>query len=278
MSVVQALLRQRHNYYRSLLIVEVLALVGLRALQQLPQLVSVVYLVIAGVGVLMDSPLLRKNRLNSHLKGKVMRQQEHHILQRVLKRRRWIEVGWLVAAAVELLWQACLVLAPAVAIQLSVLHIVVWLTLMLYVLWALMNGLAEEPLFNGFLLMGAAAGYLLIGFTGGILFNSLLVLDPGAFHLQPSHHPQLPVAIAHAPQMLAAAFGSLTTLGSTALNSNSLTSISASVAITIVGQLYVAILIAGVLGKPRHLSAVRKAAHRRHPAAEASPRLRRNRS
>jgi hypothetical protein len=28
-----------------------------------------------------------------------------------------------------------------------VLHIVVWLTLMLYVLWSLMNALAEEPLF-----------------------------------------------------------------------------------------------------------------------------------
>ena len=54
-------------------------------------------------------------------------------------------------------------------------------------------------------------------------------------------------AIAHAPQMLGAAFGSLTTLGSAALNEQSLTSVSASVGITIVGQLYVAILIAGVL-------------------------------
>jgi FtsH-binding integral membrane protein len=275
MSVVQALLKQRHSYYRALLIVEVVALAGLRALQEVPQLVSVAYLVISGVGVLMDSPLLPKNRLTRHLGGNVMHQREHHNLQRVLKRRKWLEIGWLVAAGVELVWQAALVLAPPLAVQLSVLHIVVWLTLMLYVLWSLMNALAEEPLFNGSLLMGAAAGYLLIGFTGGIMLNSLLVLDPAAFHLSPSAHQTLPAGIAQAPQMLGAAFGSLTTLGSAALNPESLTSLSASVGITIVGQLYVAILIAGVLGKPRQLAAVRKAAHRRRQAGGTSPRLRR---
>lgn len=229
MTVIHALLRQRHRYYRNLLIVELIALISLRALQQAPQLVSLVYLVISGVGVLADTPLLPGNRL----------------------------------------------LSPAVAVQLSVLHIVVWLGLLLYVLWALMNALAEEPTFSGAMLMGAAAGYLLIGFTGGIMLNSLLVLDPAAFHLPASVHPQLPVGIAHAPQMLGAAFGSLTTLGSAVLNPESLTSVSASVGITIVGQLYVAILIAGVLGKPRQLAAVRKAAHRRQQAEGASPRLRR---
>ena len=37
------------------------------------------------------------------------------------------------------------------------------------------------------------------------------------------------------------------------LKNGNLTSLTASVGITIVGQLYVAILIAGVLGKPREL-------------------------
>jgi hypothetical protein len=40
----------------------------------------------------------------------------------------------------------------------------------------------------------------------------------------------------------------------------------ASVGIAVVGQLYIAILIAGVLGKPRQLAAVRKAAVRRASA------------
>lgn len=276
MTVVHALLSQRHNYYRALLTVEVIALIGLRALQQTPQLVSLVYLLISGVGVFADSPLLPQNRLTPHLKNNPVPHGTHERLQRILKRRRILEQGWLLAAAVELLWQVSLLMAPVLAVQLSVLHMVVWLALLLYVLWALMNALAEEPVFSGSLLMGAAAGYLLIGFTGGIVLNSLLAVDPAAFHLPPTTHA-LPLAIAHAPQMLGAAFGSLTTLGSASLNPQSLTSVSASVGITIVGQLYVAILIAGVLGKPRQLTAVRKAAHHRRRRTLPSPRLRRDR-
>lgn len=280
MSVVHTLLMQRHRFYRDLLIVEVLALISLRPLQHAPQLVSLVYLLISGVAVLMDSPLLPRNRLTPDLGASAIPARQHPQLQRVLQRRRWLKNGWLLAAGVELLWQTSLLLAPALAVQLSVLHVVVWLALMLDVLWSLISALAEEPVFSGALVMGAAAGYLLIGFTGGIVLNSLLVLDPSAFQLPASraeHLEHLPVAIAQAPQMIGAAFGSLTTLGSSVLSGQNLTSVSASVAITIVGQLYVAILIAGVLGKPRQLSAVRKAAHpmRRRPAP--SLRLRRTR-
>lgn len=274
MTVITALLKQRHSYYRNLLIVEVIALISLRALQQAPQLVSLVYLVISGVGVLADSPLLPRNRLTRQLERNPLPLRGQQRLQRILQRRLLLEKSWLMAAALELLWQASLLMAPVMAVQLSVLHMVVWIALLLYVLWALMNALAEEPIFSGSLLMGAAAGYLLIGFTGGIVLNSLLAIDPAAFQLHPTGH-QLPLAIAHAPQMLGAAFGSLTTLGSAALNEQSLTSVSASVGITIVGQLYVAILIAGVLGKPRQLTAVRKAAHRGRQVGATSPRLRR---
>ncbi|QVV68838.1 hypothetical protein [Synechococcus sp. LA31] len=275
MTVVSALLRQRHNFYRVLLIVEVLALIGLRPLQQAPQLVSVVYLLIGGVPVLLDSPLLPQNRLSPQWRNAVIPQTDHHHLQRAIRRRRWLQYGWLGAAGVEVLWQLSLLLLPVVAVQLSVLHVAVWLALMLYVLWTLMGALAEEPVFNGALLMGAAAGYLLIGFTGGIVLNSLLVLDPAAFSLSGTAHNNLPAAIAYAPEMLGAAFGSLTTLGSSVLNEKSLTSVSASVGITVVGQLYVAILIAGVLGKPRHIADVRKAAHTSRRSQAPSPKLRR---
>ena len=211
MTVVSALLRQRHNFYRVLLIVEVLALIGLRPLQQAPQLVSVVYLLIGGVPALLDSPLLPQNRLSPQLRNAVIPQKDHHHLQRAIRRRRWLQYGWLGAAGVEVLWQLSLLLLPVVAVQLSVLHVSVWLALMLYVLWTLMGALAEEPVFNGALLMGAAAGYLLIGFTGGIVLNSLLVLDPAAFSLSGTAHTNLPAAIGYAPEMLGAAFGSLGT-------------------------------------------------------------------
>ncbi len=275
MTATSALLRQRHNYYRSLLVVQVVALLCLRPLQEAPQLVSLVYLLIGGVGVLVDSPLLPQNRLTPHLRNTVVPQKVHHDLQRAIRRRLWLEKGWLIAAGLELIWQASLLLAPALAVHLSALHMAVWLALMLLILWLLMTALAEEPVFNGALLMGAAAGYLLIGFTGGIVLNSLLVLDPAAFNLSATAHSNLPAAIAHAPQMLGAAFGSLTTLGSSVLNEQSLTSVSASAGITIVGQLYVAILIAGVLGKPRQIGAVRKAAHPKRPSSASYTKIRR---
>lgn len=248
MAVLSHLLQQRHAFYRGLLAVEVLALVGLRGLQQAPRLVSVVYLVISGVGVLLDSPLLPHNRLRPTASDAIPRALGRRF-EKVVLRRRQLVIYWTLALAMELLWQVALEINPSMAVQLSVLHLVVWLSLMLVVLWGLVNALAEEPVFNGDLLMGAAAGYLLVGFTGGIVLNSLLVLDQAAFNL-PAHGHSLPDGIGHAPTMLGAAFASLTTIGSPVLKSGSLT---ASVGITIVGQLYVAILIAGVLGKPRAL-------------------------
>ena len=251
MAVLSHLLQQRHAFYRGLLAVEVLALVGLRGLQQAPRLVSVVYLVISGVGVLLDSPLLPHNRLRPTANDAMPRALGRRF-EKVVLRRRQLVIYWTLALAMELVWQVALEINPSMAVQLSVLHLVVWLSLMLVVLWGLVNALAEEPVFNGDLLMGAAAGYLLVGFTGGIVLNSLLVLDPAAFNL-PAHGHALPDGIGHAPAMLGAAFASLTTIGSPVLKSGSLTSLTASVGITIVGQLYVAIMIAGVLGKPRAL-------------------------
>ena len=285
MAVISSLLQQRHAFYRGLLAVEVLALGGLRGLEEAPRLVSLVYLVIASVAVLLDSPLLPQNRLEPSL-GESIPQQLKQRLKKALLRRQVVGFALLLALLIEVIWQMALVFDPAQAIRLSVVHLVVWLVLMLQLLWNLINALAEEPLFNGDLLMGAAAGYLLVGFTGGIVLNSLLVLDPAAFNL-PAHGHALPDGIGHAPAMLGAAFASLTTIGSPVLKSGSLTSLTASVGITIVGQLYVAIMIAGVLGKPRGLgipkaedgpsqpAAAPEAEHPRGQRAAARIRLRR---
>jgi hypothetical protein len=56
MGVVDRLLEQRHRYDRALLTLEVLVLIGLRGLQAAPRLVSVIYLLIAGLAVLLASP------------------------------------------------------------------------------------------------------------------------------------------------------------------------------------------------------------------------------
>jgi hypothetical protein len=276
MAELNRLLQQRHSLYRWLLAVEVIALVGLRGLQEAPRLVSLVYLVISGVAVILDSPLLRKNRINwLAAASESVHLQQMHRVQQMRLRRSHLVIVWLLALVMEVIWQAALVLNPPLAVQLSVIHLLIWLLLLLTLLWGLVSALAEEPFFNGNLLMGAAAGYLLVGFTGGIVLNSLLVLDPAAFNL-PAHGHNLPDGVGHAPAMLGAAFASLTTLGSPALKTDSLTSLTAGVAITIVGQLYVAILIAGILGKPRQ-TADRRAAHLRRTMAGRSSKLNRDR-
>ncbi|MBM5800810.1 MAG: hypothetical protein FJ077_08240 [Cyanobacteria bacterium K_DeepCast_35m_m2_023] len=259
MGFLVPLLKQRHRYYRSLLVVEVLALLCLSSLQRAPQLMGLLYLLITGVVVVFDSPLLASHRLQT--KGLLDRLQGLHRsrIQRVLWRRRVIVWGWLTCVGMEVIWQIALLLNPPLAVKLSTPHLVVWLALILQMLWSLVNALAEEPAFNGPVLMGAAAGYLLVGFAGGIALNSLLVLDPPAFNLPGPVHG-LPAGIAHAPAMLGASFGSLTTLGSPLLKLDHLSALIPATAITVVGQLYIAILIGGVLSKPRQLSAARQTA------------------
>jgi hypothetical protein len=228
MAVLSHLLQQRHASYRGLLAVEVLALVGLRGLQQAPRLVSVVYLVISGVGVLAGFTLLPHNRLRPTASDAMPRALGRRF-EKVVLRRRQVVIYWTLAVAMELVWQVALEINPSMAVQLSVLHLLVWLSLM-------------------------------------------LVLDPAAFNL-PTHGHALPDGIGPCPGHAMSAFSSLT----------------ASVGITIVGQLYVAILIAGVLGKPRVLgnqkavdmpskpAAAPEAEHPRGHRAAAQIKLRRRR-
>jgi hypothetical protein len=215
------LLHQRHQYYRALLVVEVLVLISLSSLQRAPRLVGVLYVLITGVVVVLDSPLLPKNRLERNAFGWVSGQLKSRI-ERVMLRRQVIVLGWLLCLVTEIIWQAALEFNPPLAVQLSGLHLVVWLALILQMLWGLVNALAAEPEFSGSVLMGAAAGYLLVGFAGGIALNSLLVLEPNAFNL-PASFNGLPPGIAHAPTTLGAAFGALTTLGSPVLKLDHLT-------------------------------------------------------
>lgn len=133
MALISQLLEQRHAFYRSLLAVEVIALVALPGLRHTPRLVSVVYLVIVAVAVLRDSPLLPKNRLDSTGVGSLPGTLGQRV-QVVLLYRQRLVIFWAVALAVELSWQAALEINPTLAVRLSVLHLVVWLALMLVLL------------------------------------------------------------------------------------------------------------------------------------------------
>ena len=93
--------------------------------------------------------------------------------------------------------------------------------------------------------MGAGAGYLLLGLLGGVLLNTLYDIQPLAFtNISPD--------IAPSAMLTLAAFGFLTSLGSNIVNQQVLLGQVGALSITLVGQLYVAIVIAMVLGRFHH--------------------------
>lgn len=103
MAVVSRLLQQRHADCRALLAVDVIALVSLRGLQNAPRLVSVVYPMIVGIAVLLDSPLLPGNRLRPEMSERI----PSKLLPRLkiaLMRRQVLLVGWVVALLIEVGW------------------------------------------------------------------------------------------------------------------------------------------------------------------------------
>jgi hypothetical protein len=97
MGVVTRLLEQRHAYYRGLLALEVLVLIGLRGLQAAPRLVSVIYLLISGLAVLLDSPLLPRNRLEAPPSDSLPARLTQGV-ERILLQRRKLAWYWLLAA------------------------------------------------------------------------------------------------------------------------------------------------------------------------------------
>jgi hypothetical protein len=123
---------------------------------------------------------------------------------------------------------------------LGLLRFSLWFLYFGIILFRLMKSLIREPFVTTSVVMGAGAGYLMIGFVGGVLLNTIYYLQPQAF----VHLPHNPAAILNI-----AAFGYLTTLGSSVINQKHLFGQVAALFITLGGQLYVAILIALVLSR-----------------------------
>jgi hypothetical protein len=111
--------------------------------------------------------------------------------------------------------------------------------------------LTREPFVTVSVVMGAASGYMLVGLAGGVLLTALWVLDPASFNLSalpPVSSPSVPIG-AMGPALMAASFTMLTTVGTTVLNTSHVAGQVVTTVITVVGQLYVAILIALILGR-----------------------------
>jgi hypothetical protein len=155
------------------------------------------------------------------------------------------------AVLLEVLWHGCLRFAPALGQQMTVPHVVVWTLFLLLAVVRIVKSLIREPYVTVAVVLGAASGYLLVGIAGGVLLTALWVMHPAAF--EPSALPPLAVTLGNplpmAPALMAASFGLLTTVGTGVLSPADVSGQVAAAVITIAGQLYVAILIALILGR-----------------------------
>ena len=100
--------------------------------------------------------------------------------------------------------------------------------------------------------MGAASGYLLIGFSGGIVLDALMYLRSDSFAPLRDVYSNSNGMILRLPQMILGSFGYLTSVGTAAVVPVSLTAQVICTLITIVGQLYIAIMIGLMLGRFHH--------------------------
>lgn len=166
-------------------------------------------------------------------------------------RKRYFYGLGIAAIASELLWMLGLAIWPSLAIHLASLHLVIWSLFISAFLLRKVLALMLEPYVTQAVVMGAAAGYLLIGYLGAFLLHTLLLWHPAAFDLS-----QLPAGINPVlmpqrafPSMVVASFGALTTTGVAIARPGEVLASTGCLAITIVGQLYVAVLIALILGR-----------------------------
>lgn len=158
------------------------------------------------------------------------------------------------AIALELIWHLSLNLWPAVGRALTIPHVMVWLVFLSLGVIRKVKTLTREPFVTVSVVMGAASGYMLVGMAGGLLLTALWVLDPAAFDLTSLPAVGSTAALPNvsvAPALMAASFTMLTTIGTTVLKTSHVGGQVVTTVITVVGQLYVAILIALILGRFR---------------------------
>jgi hypothetical protein len=151
----------------------------------------------------------------------------------------------------EVLWLLGMVTHSGLAIHLGISHFLVWTLFIGVFLLRKVRALMLEPYVTQAVVMGAASGYLLIGYLGAFLLHTLLIWQPDAFSLSQLAPGIDPIgAPLHAfPSMVTASFGALTTTGTDIGRPGSVLASTGCLAITIVGQLYVAVLIALILGR-----------------------------
>ena len=170
-------------------------------------------------------------------------------LLRVSETRVFLWLGFAVIL-LEFIWRISFLTGDPLGLLLSPIHLGFWMFFIGLTIHRLIRGLNKEPSVSIRVVMGAVAGYLLIGIAGGILLNSVWVLHPLAFDttvMQPAINKAI-LSNQYAPALMASSFAMLSTLGSD-IFTNDLAGRVSGVTISLVGQLYIVLLIGIILGR-----------------------------
>jgi hypothetical protein len=171
-------------------------------------------------------------------------------LQMQMHRRLLYGLG-IAAIVMELVWMVCLQGHLVLGAHLAIPRLLIWTLFIGDFLLRKVRSLMLEPYVTLAVLMGAAAGYLLIGYLGAFLLHTLLLWHPASFDraLLPAGTDPLLEPMRTFPAMVLASFGSLTTVGNPITLPRHLLGSTGGLVITLTGQLYVAVLIALILGR-----------------------------
>ncbi|MFY9803671.1 MAG: ion channel [Candidatus Acidiferrales bacterium] len=130
----------------------------------------------------------------------------------------------------------------------SILNIVLSFTFDVYVVIVIFRRVFAREQTNSETVFGALCIYLLVGFSFASVYGMIAALQPHAFYLDPltNHH-----AIADRFDFIYYSYGTMTSLGATGITPVSAQARSVTIVEAILGVLYLAVLVARLIGAYR---------------------------
>jgi amino acid transporter len=178
------------------------------------------------------------------------------------QRKRRSMIGWALAlpAIVERL---AIIFVPSPAVYLA--GTTLWLLLFLFITWHLLRGVLRQKEITSETISMSISVYLLLGFTWGLFYIVLHHVQPLAFNLGSPPAPDSGASEQKAfPILIYFSLITLATIGYGDITPVTLQARYAAVAEGIMGQFYLAILVARLVGMQMSQAAGRQGEHQSH--------------
>jgi amino acid transporter len=178
------------------------------------------------------------------------------------QRKRRSIIGWALAVP-AIAERLAIIYAPSPAVYLA--GTTLWLLLFIFVTWHLLRGVLRQREITSETISMSISVYLLLGFTWGLFYIVLHHVQPLAFNLGSPPAPDSGASEQKAfPILIYFSLTTLATIGYGDITPVSLQARYAAVAEGIMGQFYLAILVARLVGMQMSQAASRQGEHQSH--------------